>query len=106
MSPAHCWHATLRRGLTFALPTRAAKPGEVALAQVYRLFDRDYSFSDQTAQLLELMTLVMQPIQRRLDALDDRLDRMENAGQGRRNTALVMGAGLRVLCGRPTALPA
>jgi hypothetical protein len=79
---AYVTGALLARNLAAGLDIRTAyarsKPGEVALAQVYRLFDRDYSPSDQTAQLLELMTLVMQPIQRQLDALDDRLDRMEN----------------------------
>lgn len=84
----------LKEGLSFEDAYNRSKPGEVAQAQVYRLFSATHTPDDMARRWMELLTLALSPIHDRLDAIEAKVDELGTQAvtyNGRRLGAWVIG---------------
>lgn len=57
-----------------------ARPGDAGLAQVYRMFpDQATIQSRETETLMKFMVAALEPLSKRLDSVDERLERLESS---------------------------
>jgi hypothetical protein len=66
----------LAQGLSYEDAYNRSKPGEVAQAQVYRMFSKSHTPDDNAKQWMGLLTLALQPVYERLDTIEGKVDEL------------------------------
>lgn len=72
---------SLAQGLSPAQAFARARPGEVGLAQRWRIFERGYSPGQDIAKWMELMGIAMSPVTQTLEQVNERLEKLEQVNE-------------------------
>ena len=67
----------LARGMSVEDAFARSRPGEVAQAQVYRLFSQSYTTGQDIARWMEFMVLAMQPLRAQIDDMQAQIGAMQ-----------------------------
>ncbi len=85
----------LAQGLDIETAYNRSRPGEVAQAQVYRLFARAYTPGQEIAKWMELLSLALAPTNESIGQVHARLGGMEQQIQSIGRNALISSPGRR-----------